>query len=92
MSASGSDQEIVSETPQRKSSSRANDGTELSTDGAVSLFSTMLTNALEQQKINTIQHFESRFAKNKKQRGVEAGDFVFKHEENRIQHLFNSEL
>ena len=91
MSESGSDQEIVTETAQRKSSSRANDGTELSTDGAVSLFSTVLTNALEQQKINIIQHFESRFAKNEKQTGVEAGDFVFKHEGNRIQHSFNSE-
>jgi hypothetical protein len=74
MSESGSDQEIVTETAQRKSSSRANDGTELSTDGAVSLFSTVLTNALEQQKINIIQHFESRFVKNEKQTGVEAGD------------------
>jgi hypothetical protein len=44
----------------------------LSTYGAVSLFSTVLTNALEQQKINIIQHFESRFAKNEKQTGVEA--------------------
>jgi hypothetical protein len=61
MSESGSDQEIIIETAQRKSSSRANDGTELSTDGAVSLFSTVLTNALEQQKINIIQHFESCF-------------------------------
>jgi hypothetical protein len=43
----------------------------------VSLFSTVLTNALEQQKINIIQHFESRFAKNEKQTGVEAGDFVY---------------
>jgi hypothetical protein len=68
--------EIVTETAQRKSSSRANDGPELSTDGAVSLFSTVLTNALEQQKINIMQHFESRFAKNEKQTGVEAGDFV----------------
>jgi hypothetical protein len=91
MSESGSDQEIVTETAQRKSSSRANDGPELSTDGAVSLFSTVLTNALEQQKINIIQHFESRFAKNEKQTGVEAGDFVFKHEGNRIQHSFNRE-
>jgi hypothetical protein len=91
MSESGSDQEVVTETAQRKSSSRANDGTELSTYGAVSLFSTVLTNALEQQKINIIQHFESRFAKNEKQTGVEAGDFVFKHEGNRIQHSFNSE-
>jgi hypothetical protein len=57
----------------------------------VSLFSTVLTNALEQQKINIIQHFESRFDKNDKQTGVEAGDVVFKHEGNRIQHSFNSE-
>jgi hypothetical protein len=91
MSESGSNKEIVTETAQRKSSSRANDGTERSTDGAVSLFSTVLTNALEQQKINIIQHFESRFDKNDKQTGVEAGDFVFKHEGNRIQHSFNSE-
>jgi hypothetical protein len=63
----------------------------LSTYGAVSLFSTVLTNALEQQKINIIQHFESRFVKNEKQTGVEAGDFVLKHEGNRIQHSFNSE-
>ena len=53
MSESGSFQEIATETSQRKSSSKANDGTELSTDGAVSLFSTVLTNALEEQKINT---------------------------------------
>ena len=53
MSESGSDQEIATETAQRKSSYKANDGTELSTDGTVSLFSTVLTNALEQQKINT---------------------------------------
>jgi hypothetical protein len=57
----------------------------------VSLFSTVLTNALEQQKIHIIQHFESRFDKNDKQTGVEAGDVVFKHEGNRIQHSFNSE-
>jgi hypothetical protein len=31
------------------------------------------------------------FAKNEKQTGVEAGDFVFKHEGSRIQHSFNSE-
>ena len=91
MSESGSDQEIVTETAQRKSSSRANDGTELSTDGDVSLFSTVLTNALEQQKINVIQHFESSFDKNEKQIGAEARDFVFKHEGNRIQYSFNSE-
>lgn len=91
MSESGCDQEIATETAQRKSSSRANDGTELSTDSAESLFSTVLTNAFEQQKINIKQHFESRFAKNEKQTGVEAGDFVFKNEGNRIQHSFNSE-
>ena len=90
MSEPGSDQEIVTETAQWKSSSRANDGTELSTDGDVSLFSTVLTNALEQQKINILQHFESCFAKNEKQTGVEAGDFVFKHEGNRIQLSFNT--
>jgi hypothetical protein len=34
--------------------------------------------------MNIIQHFESRFAKNEKQTGVEAGDFVLKHEGNRM--------
>ncbi|CAC5380035.1 unnamed protein product [Mytilus coruscus] len=56
---------------------------ELSTDGAVSLFSTVLSNALEQQKNNIIQHFESRFAtdKSEKATGVDATDFSFKHED-----------
>ena len=76
MSKSGSDQEIVTETAQRKSSSRVNDGTELSTDGSLSLCSTVFTNAVEQQKINIIQHFESRFANNEKQTGIEAGYLV----------------
>ena len=54
--------------------------TDLSTDGAVSLFSTVLSNALEQQKNNIIQHFESRFAneKSEKATGVDATDFTFK--------------
>ncbi|CAG2232993.1 unnamed protein product [Mytilus edulis] len=57
--------------------------TDLSTDGAVSLFSTVLSNALEQQKNNIIQHFESRFAneKSEKATGVDATDFKFKKEE-----------
>jgi len=38
-----------------------------------------------------MQHFESRFAENEKQTGVDAGYFVFKHEGNRIQHSFNSD-
>ena len=52
--------------------------TDLSTDGAVSLFSTVLSNALEQQK-NIIHHFESRFAneKSEKATGVDATDFKF---------------
>ncbi|CAG2209771.1 unnamed protein product [Mytilus edulis] len=67
--------------------------TDLSTDGAVSLFSTVLSNALEQQKNNIIQHFESRFAneKSEKATGVDATDFTFKSEGNRIQHSFNLE-
>ncbi|CAC5372030.1 unnamed protein product [Mytilus coruscus] len=67
--------------------------TELSTDGAVSFFSTVLSNVLEQQKNNIIQHFENRFAtdKSEKATGVDATDFSFKHEGNRIQHRFNIE-
>ncbi|CAC5361265.1 unnamed protein product [Mytilus coruscus] len=67
--------------------------TELSTDGAVSLFSTVLSNALKQQKNNIIQHFENRFAtdKSEKATGVDATDFLCKHEGNRIQHSFNIE-
>ncbi|CAG2235578.1 unnamed protein product [Mytilus edulis] len=67
--------------------------TDLSTDGAVSLFSTVLSNALEQQKNNIIHHFESRFAneKSEKATGVDATDFKFKKEGNRIQHIFNIE-
>ncbi|VDI58551.1 Hypothetical predicted protein [Mytilus galloprovincialis] len=51
--------------------------------GAVSLFSTVLSNALEQQKNNIIQHFESRFAneKSEKATGVDATDFTFKSEQ-----------
>ncbi|CAC5425100.1 unnamed protein product [Mytilus coruscus] len=66
--------------------------TELSTDGALSLFSVVPSNALEQQKNNIIKHFESRFAnKSEKATGVDATDFSFKHEGNRIQHSFNIE-
>ncbi|CAC5392624.1 unnamed protein product [Mytilus coruscus] len=61
--------------------------TELSTDGVVSLFTTVLSNALEQQKNNIIQHFESRFSsKSEKATDVDATDFSFKHEGNRIQY------
>ncbi|CAG2213844.1 unnamed protein product [Mytilus edulis] len=67
--------------------------TDLSTDGAVSLFSIVLSNALEQQKNNIIQHFESRVAneKSEKATGVDATDFTFWSEGNRIQHSFNLE-
>ena len=93
MSEPGSDNELrFSRTTQKESSVGAEkDDTELSTDGAVSLFSTVLTNALEQQKLNIIQHFENRFPKSEKATGVEAAEFVFKHEGNKIQYSFNSE-
>lgn len=42
--------------------------TELSTDMTVSLFSTVLSNALEHLKNNIIQHFESCFVTDKSEK------------------------
>ncbi|CAG2214530.1 unnamed protein product [Mytilus edulis] len=52
--------------------------TDLLTDGAVSLFSTVSSIALEQQKNKIIQHFDSRFAieKSEKATGVDATFYI----------------
>jgi hypothetical protein len=66
-------------------------GTDLTTDGAISLFTSALNSALEKQKATLIEHFETRIEKSKKVTGVDASDFTFKCEGNKIQHSFNSE-
>ncbi|CAG2198497.1 unnamed protein product [Mytilus edulis] len=65
--------------------------TELTTDGAISLFTSALNNALEKQKESMINHFEARFGKSTKATGVEQTEFTFKSEGIKIQHSFNSE-
>ena len=76
----------------RQSSSKdQHSDTHLSTDGAISLFSSVLKNALEQQKINLINHIDTHFVRQDKSTGVSNPDFVFKREGNRIQHQFNTE-
>ncbi|XP_063404348.1 uncharacterized protein LOC134687819 [Mytilus trossulus] len=87
MSDTGSDHDDLRPSKSKESTSN----TELSTDGAVSLFSTVLTNALEQQKVNLIKHFENQFIQPVKSTGVSTPDFVFKREGHRIQYLFNTE-
>ena len=84
MSDAGSDHE------QRTNSADGPD-TDLTTDGAISLFTSALNNALEKQKATLIEHFETRFAKCNKATGVEATEFTFRKEGNKIQHSFNSE-
>ncbi|CAC5392799.1 unnamed protein product [Mytilus coruscus] len=87
MSDTGSDHDDLRQSKSKENTSN----TELSTDGAVSLFSTVLTNALEQQKVNLIKHFENQFVQPVKSTVVSTPDFVFKREGHRIQYLFNTE-
>ena len=72
--------------------SNAGDGpeTELTTDGAISLFTSALNNALEKQKTTLIEHFETRFTKSSTT-GIESAEFTFKSEDNKIQFSFNYE-
>ncbi|VDI17847.1 Hypothetical predicted protein [Mytilus galloprovincialis] len=77
MSDTGSDHDDLRPSKSKESTSN----TELSTDGAVSLFSTVLTNALEQQKVNLIKHFENQFIQPVRSTGVSTPDFVFKRED-----------
>ena len=64
---------------------------DLTTDGAISLFTSALNSTLEKQKATLIEHFETRFENIKKATGVDASDFTFKSEGNKIQHSFDSE-
>ncbi|CAC5412157.1 unnamed protein product [Mytilus coruscus] len=65
--------------------------TDLITDGAISLFTSALNNALEKQKDSLINHFEARLGKRTKATGVDQTAFAFKSEGIKIQHSFNSE-
>ncbi|CAG2190846.1 unnamed protein product [Mytilus edulis] len=65
--------------------------TELSTDGAISLFTSALNNALEKQKHSLINHFEARLGKSVKATGVDQPEFVFHSEGIKVQHSFNTE-
>ena len=58
--------------------------TDLTTDGAISLFTSALNSTL-------IEHFETRFEKSKNATGVDASDFTFKSEGNKVQHCIYSE-
>ena len=84
MSESGDDRE--SRDDQGTSNS-----TELTTDAAISLFTSALNGALEKQKANLIEHFEARLDKTNKATGVDPTDYSFKKEGHKIQHAFNSE-
>ncbi|CAC5415477.1 unnamed protein product [Mytilus coruscus] len=86
-----SDTDFDHDDLRQSKSKESTSSTELSTDGAVSLFSTILTNALEKQKVILINHFESHFLQPVKSTGVSTPHFVFKREEHRIQYLFNTE-
>ncbi|VDI67598.1 organic solute transporter subunit alpha, partial [Mytilus galloprovincialis] len=65
--------------------------TELSTDRAISLFTSALNNALEKQKHSLINHSEARLGKSVKATGVDQPEFVFHSEGIKVQHSFNTE-
>ena len=67
-------------------------GEDLTTDGAISLFTSALNNALDRQKATLIEHFEKNFPKTDKASGVGSSEFTFKKEGHKVQHSFNSEL
>ncbi|VDI14509.1 Hypothetical predicted protein [Mytilus galloprovincialis] len=52
---------VREQAPEAKVVEESTSSAELSTDGAVSVFSTVLTNALEKQKVNLNNLFESHF-------------------------------
>jgi hypothetical protein len=64
---------------------------DLTTDGAISLFTSALNNALDRQKATLIEHFENSLVKNEKATGVDTAEFSSKHEGNKIQYSFNLE-
>ena len=64
---------------------------DLTTDGALSLFTSALNNALDRQKATLIEHFENSLVKNEKASGVDTAEFSFKREGNKIQYSFNLE-
>jgi hypothetical protein len=64
---------------------------DLTTDGAISLFTSALNNALDRQKATLIEHFENSLVKNEKATGVDTAEFSLKHESNKIQYSFNLE-
>ncbi|CAG2231652.1 unnamed protein product [Mytilus edulis] len=88
MSEEGSDHDERRATTQHAENSNE---TELSTDGAISLFTSALNNALEKQKHSLINHFEARLGKSVKATGVDQPEFVFHSEGIKVQHSFNTE-
>ena len=64
---------------------------DLTTYGAISLFTSALNNALDRQKATLIEHFENSLVKNEKATGVDTAEFSFKREGNKIQYSFNLE-
>ena len=64
---------------------------DLTTDGAISLFTSALNNALDRQNATSIEHFENSLVKNEKATRVDTAEFSFKHEGNTIQYSFNLE-
>ena len=65
---------------------------DLTTDDAISLFTSALNNALEdRQKAILIEHFENSLVKNEKATGVDTAEFSFKRDGNKIQYSFNLE-
>jgi hypothetical protein len=64
---------------------------DLTTDGAISLFTSALNNALDREKATLIEHFENSLVKNEKATRVDTAEFSFKHEGNKIQYSFNLE-
>ncbi|XP_063420142.1 uncharacterized protein LOC134705325 [Mytilus trossulus] len=88
MSEEGSDHDERRATTQHAENSNE---TELSTDGAISLFTSALNNALEKQKHSLINHFEARLGKSVKATGVDQPEFVFHSEGIKVQYSFNTE-
>jgi len=63
----------------------------LTTDGAISLFTSALNNALDRQKSTLIEHFENILVKNEKATGVDTAELSLKRKGNTIQYSFNLE-